>query len=349
MFVSFTKVFLYVKIYSKKRGVILMKLEYVIKILFDLMSKKTVSATYLAEKYGISKRSVYRYVECLERAGVPLYSVRGKNGGFSVMDTYRLSSTFMTVKEFEATINALTAIENTVPDPILSGAVSKLKATRKNEFSGFEIKSGGLIIDAAPWGDAHGYKSKLAVVMKCIEDDKCLLIRYHDRNGEVTERTVEPHVIVFKQGLFYLYAFCRLRREFRFFKLGRIESATATAESFVKQSFTEADLPLDFWHNVKIAETVEFEVNKRVLSDVEEWLGIENVEKLGDKFIARATLPVDEGLITKLMSFGSGVKVLYPEKLKTKLCAAAKEVLDIYDVSCCDSSFGRGGSGKGKN
>lgn len=307
-----------------------MKIEYVIRILFDLMSKKTVSATYISEKYGISKRSVYRYIECLERAGVPLYSTRGKNGGFSVMDTYRLSSTFMTVKEFEATIKALTAIENTVPDPVLSGAVSKLKASRKNEFSGFEIKSGGLVIDAAPWGDAHGYKSKMAVVMKCIEDCKCLFLRYHDRNGEVTERTVEPHVIVFKQGLFYLYAFCRLRREFRFFKLGRIESATETNDGFEKKSFSESDLPLDFWHNVTLAETVEFEVSKNVLSDVEEWLGIENVGKYSERFIARATLPADNGLISKLMSFGSGVKVLYPEHLKRELCAAAKEVLNIY-------------------
>ncbi len=310
-----------------------MKIEFVIKILFELMSNKTVSATYLAEKYGISKRSVYRYVECLEGAGVPLYSIRGKNGGFAVMDTYRLSSTFMTVKEFEAVIFALTAIENSVPDPILSGAVTKLKATRKNEFSGFEIRSGGLIIDAAPWGDAHGYKSKLAVVMKCINDEKCMYLRYHDRNGEISERVVEPHVIVFKQGLFYLYAFCKLRKEFRFFRLGRIENATETAVSFVKKSFTEEDLPFDFWQRVSFTEEVKLKiVDRHVLSDVEEWLGIEHIEESGGNFYARATLPSDDGLIAKLLSFGSGVMVVSPEALKNKLCAAAKGILGLYGV-----------------
>ncbi len=310
---------------------IFMKLEYILRILFDLTSKRIVSSNYLCEKYGISKRSVYRYIDCLDAAGVPIYTVRGKGGGFAVVDTYRISSTFMTRKEFEATINALNAIVAGVPDHTLSAAIDKLRALRKNEYSGFEIKSGGLIIDAGPWGDASGYKSKLAVITKSIEDCKSLFIRYHDRNGEITERTIDPHVIVFKQGLFYVYAFCHLRGDFRFFKTGRIESATVTDKVFTKQSFKESDLPLDFWHNSVKAEFIRMEVDKSVLSDVEEWLGIENVENEGDKFIARATLPYDNGLVSKIMSFGKGVKVISPESLKERIRADAAEILGNYN------------------
>ena len=262
---------------------------------------------------------------------MPIYTVRGKGGGFAVVDTYRISSTFMTRKEFEATINALNAIVAGVPDHTLSAAIDKLRALRKNEYSGFEIKSGGLIIDAGPWGDASGYKSKLAVITKSIEDCKSLFIRYHDRNGEITERTIDPHVIVFKQGLFYVYAFCHLRGDFRFFKTGRIESATVTDKVFTKQSFKESDLPLDFWHNSVKAEFIRMEVDKSVLSDVEEWLGIENVEKEGDKFIARATLPYDNGLVSKIMSLGKGVKVISPESLKERIRADAAEILGNYN------------------
>lgn len=307
-----------------------MKIEYILRILFDLTSKRIVSSNYLCQKYGISKRSVYRYIDCLDAAGVPIYTVRGKGGGFAVVDTYRISSTFMTRNEFEATINALSGIVGVVPDQALSAAIDKLRALRKNEYSGFEIKSGGLIIDAGPWGDASGYKSKLAVITKSIEDCKSLFIRYHDRNGEITERTIDPHVIVFKQGLFYVYAYCHLRNDFRFFKTGRIENATVTSKTFTKQSFKESDLPLDFWHNSVKAEFVLMEIDKSVLSDVEEWLGIENVERVGDKFVARAALPYDNGLVSKIMSFGKGIRVISPANLKEQIRANAEAIIENY-------------------
>lgn len=313
-----------------KERQIFMKNEVTINILFDLLSKKTVKARYLAEKYEVSVRSVYRYISALEEAGVPLYAERGREGGFSIVDTYRFPSTFMTVKEFEKTIDALTAIENGMPDKDLAGAIDKLKSAVRNEYAGFDVKAGNLIIDAGPWGDTAGYKDKLKLIQKSIEENRKMFVRYHDRNGSVTERTIEPHVIVFKQGLWYVFAYCELRKEFRFFKTGRIEKALLTDEKFIRRDLSKMDLPLDFWHNSVKAEQVEIEVEPKVVSDVEEWLGIENVEKSGDKFYARASLPFDDGLVSKLMSFGSDVRVIKPKELKEKMINTASDILKRY-------------------
>lgn len=307
-----------------------MKYEIMLKILFELLSKKCVKANYLAEKFEVSVRSIHRYITCLELAGVPIYTVRGNNGGFAIIDTYKLSSTFMTVSEFEQTINALTAITESVPNKSLTSVISKLKAVVKNEYSGFDIKSGNLIIDAGPWGDTVGYKSKLTVIQKSIEERKVLSIRYHDRNGDVTERNVEPHVIVFKQGLWYVYAYCRLRQDFRFFKTGRIEQANMLDEQFSRREMKNSDLPLNFWENNVISQDVTLEIDKSVLSDVEEWLGIENVSEKNGKFIAEAKLPFDNGLASKIMSFGSGIKVLSPNSLKEQIKSCAKSILENY-------------------
>ncbi len=307
-----------------------MKNEITIAILFDLLSKKTVKASYLAKKYEISVRTVHRYVATLEGAGVPIYSTRGRDGGFSIVDTYRFPATFMTVNEYEKTIDALTAVAGSFPDKDLSSAINKLKSSVKNEYSGFDVKAGNLIIDAGPWGDAVGYKSKLKLIQKSIEERKKLSVRYHDRNGNVSERVIRPHVIVFKQGLWYVFAYCELRKDFRFFKTGRIESATLLNDVFIRQDLSKMDLPLDFWHNSVKAERVEMLVEPSVLSDVEEWLGIENVEKTGDKFYARAALPFDDGLVTKIMSFGGGIKVLSPKELKFKIIEKTRELLKIY-------------------
>ena len=287
--------------------------------MFELLNKKSVNANYLSNKYEVCVRSVYRYVSGLEAAGVPIYTTRGKNGGFHVMDTFRLSSTFMTVKEFEQVINSLSAIAESVPDKTLDSAINKLKATVKPEYGGFDVKGGNLIIDGGPWGDTVGYKTKLAVIEKSIEETKQLFIRYHDRNGSISERVIEPHIIVFKQGIWYVYAFCTLRKEFRFFKTGRIEVANILDKKFVRRDLSDKDLPLDFWHNSVLAERVVMEIDKRVLSDLEEWLGIENVKSENGKFIADVSLPFDDGLVSKIMSYGNGVIVIAPERLKEKI------------------------------
>ena len=309
-----------------------MKYEIMLRILFELLAKKCVKAKYLANKFEVSERSIHRYINCLEYAGVPIYTLRGSNGGFAIVDTYKFSSTFLTVKEFEQTINALSAITDGIPNSELDGVINKLKSVVKNEYAGFSLKSGNLIIDAGPWGDAVGYKSKLSVVQKCIDESKMLSIKYHDRNGEITERVIEPHVIVFKQGLWYVFAYCHLRNDFRFFKTGRIEHATILDEKFVRREFESDDLPLNFWHTSTETTDVIFEVSKQYVSDVEEWLGIENVRKQNDTFIAEAKLPYDGGLVTKIMSYGKGIKVLSPEKLRDDVIKCANQILQTYKL-----------------
>lgn len=307
-----------------------MKFEIMLEILFDLLSKKCVKATYLAQRYEVSVRSIYRYISALEGAGVPIYTLRGSHGGFAIVDTYKFSSTFMTIKEFESTINALTAITDSVPDRVLNNAINKLKSAFKNEYSGFDVKGGNLIIDAGPWGDTVGYKSKLVIIQKSIEENKKLFIRYHDRNGETSERTIEPHVIVFKQGLWYVFAYCELRQDFRFFKTGRIEFATLTDTKFTRRDLSKMDLPLNFWHNNVQTIDVVMEVSKKYLSDVEEWLGIENVENINGKYIASVKLPLDNGLTMKIMSYGSGVKVLEPTSLVEEIKKCTNEIIQNY-------------------
>ncbi len=308
-----------------------MKYEIIIGILFELLSKKCVKAGYLADKFEVSVRSIHRYINCLEMAGVPIYTIRGNQGGFAIVDTYRLPSTFMTMREFEQVIQALRAITDSVPNRCLSSAINKLQAVTKNEYSGFNLKSGNLIIDAGPWGDTVGYKSKLITIQKSIDECKKLSIKYHDRNGSITERIIEPHVIVFKQGLWYVYAFCHLRNDFRFFKTGRIESATILGQSFIRRSYNDEDVPLNFWHQTVEAKDVVLEVEQSCLSDVEEWLGVENVEHHNDKHYAYAKLPYDNGLVTKIIGFGSGIKVVSPDELKEKVKHCAQSILNNYN------------------
>lgn len=308
-----------------------MKYEIMLKILFELLSKRCVKASYLAEKYEVSVRSIHRYIECMEMAGVPIYTMRGSSGGFAIVDTYRFSSTFMTQKEFELTINTLTAITENVPNSNLSNVINKLKSVIKNEYANYTLESGNLIIDAGPWGDTIGYKAKLNVVQKAIESNNELKIKYHDRNGEITERVIEPHVIVLKQGLWYVFAYCQLRKDFRFFKIGRIESAIIADAKFKRKNLSDKELPINFMQENVLAKDITLEIDKKCISDVEEWLGIENITHKNGKHIAEVKLPFEKGLVSKIMSFGDGIKVLAPEELKEQILNCAKQIVNLYD------------------
>ena len=307
-----------------------MKYEVMMSILFELLSKKCVNAKYLADKYEVSVRSIYRYVNALTLANVPIYTIRGGGGGFSLIDTYKLPSTFMSMEEFKQVVSALEAVNDNISSKELTSAILKLKASKKNEKTDFEVTGGNLIIDAGPWGDTVGYKSKIAVLQSSIDDCLKLEIEYHDRNGEITNRIIEPHFILFKQGLWYIYAYCNLRNEFRFFKTGRIAKANLLKEKFKRKEISKSDLPLDFKTDNPENVEIVFEIEKQVLSDVEEWLGIENVIEKKDKFIAEVSLPLDNGLISKIMSYGSNLKVISPKSVREQIINNCEQIMKNY-------------------
>lgn len=306
-----------------------MKNETLIKILFDLLANKKVTAAKTAQKYGLSKRTIFRYMDTLSVSGVPIQPVYGCEGGYKISDTYKLPAGYLTEKEYDAVISALKAVNAELPNEFIDSGLTKLTAAVKGEKNGLTLTSGNLIIDAGGWGDTGAYRAKLGAIEKSIEERRVMFIRYHDRTGEVTERLIEPHTIVFKQGLWYVHAYCRLRGGFRLFKTGRIEYADIKDEVFERKPLPEN--PLKEWYAAAETEDVCFKVEKAVLSDVEEWLGIENVKEENGSYYARARLPRDGGLITKVLAYGAGIKVIYPETLKKEVASAAKKVAEIYE------------------
>ena len=135
---------------------------------------------------------------------------------------------------------------------------------------------------------------------------------------------------MFKQGLWYLYAYCRLREDFRLFKLGRIEQLRVTEENFERRPLPDKK-PFSEWFGTEECVTVQFEIQKSALSDFEEWVGIEHIARRGNGFFAEVRLPDDGGLISKILSFGTGLKVLSPAPLKERVLAAARGVAGVYE------------------
>lgn len=304
-----------------------MKYETMIKIMMLLLTKRKLTASQIADRYGISTRSVYRYVEELNVCGVPVDVTRGRYGGIYVADTFRLPTGYLTRGEYSAAINALNAMASQVTDENIISALEKLQRQQKSEKRELSV-CGNIIVDGGTWGGGKKFSEKMRVCESAVNDKACLLIDYISRGGEHSKRIIDPYVLIFKQSVWYVYAFCHTKQSFRTFKIGRIKSATFTGAEFVKKAFTRENIDLNLNYNDKQLTEVTLEIDKSSLADAEEWLGIDNIEPLGDKLVANISLPDDDSLVNKILSYGGNVRVAEPSALRERVKAAAKRIYE---------------------
>ena len=201
-----------------------MKYDVMLKILMLLLQKRKVTASELAARYDVSVRSVYRYVEELIICGVPIDVARGRYGGLTIADTYRLPTGYFTREEYGVIINALNAMASQISDENVISAREKLENKQKSEKRENSV-CGNIIIDGGTWADSKKFTDKMRVCEQSVNECKSIQIDYISREGEHSRRVIDPHALVFKQNVWYVWAFCHTKQSFRTFKIGRIKSA----------------------------------------------------------------------------------------------------------------------------
>ncbi len=302
-----------------------MKYDIMLKILMLLLQKRKITASELAKKYEVSVRSIYRYVEELITCGVPVDVERGRYGGLTIADTYRLPTGYFTREEYAAAINALDAMSSQINDANVVSAREKLESRQKNEKRELSV-CGNILVDCGSWTDGGKFSEKMRVCEQAVNECKLLSIDYFSRGGVHSKRIIEPHVLILKQNVWYVWAFCRTKQSFRTFKIGRIKSAHFTGGEFKKREFSRRDIDIDFYYSAEDMTEVTLEIEKNSLADAEEWLGIDNIEPRGDKLIATISLADDGGLVNKILGFGGAVKVLSPLSLAKRVKETALEI-----------------------
>ncbi len=209
-------------------------------ILTQLQSKKLITASKLAEKYGVSTKTIYRDLKALEDAGVPIITEEGK--GFSIMEGYRLPPIMFTEDEANALLTAELIIQSSKDSSLIkkfSEVILKVKAVMPNKIlrksERLELKMGitNTYIDNSP-------KSKyLLEIQKALVDYLVLNITYTNKKDESTQRKLEPFAIYSNQNNeWVMVAYCLLRKEFRSFSLLNIDKLIITDENFKPHKIT---------------------------------------------------------------------------------------------------------------
>lgn len=288
-----------------------------------LSSDNYVTANELAQKYEMSTRSIYRYVAVLSEGGVPIESQQGRGGGWRIIDTYKVKATYFTDEEYKRLIFALQSFS--LQDDVIKSVTQKLEGLKRVHSSATVLKNNQFVVDSTD----ISVGDKVNVLSDAISQRQLCTIEYHSKEGVDTVRTVEPYCLVMKDGAWYVYCFCRLRKGFRYFKVGRIVRLEV-GEKFVGREFRvdSSVIQTDVLRDKELCQVL-LSLDASALSATEEWLGVNAVARVGNEYIAKATLPYDDMLVNRVMSLGSGVKVERPEKLRQAVVARCEEIAKL--------------------
>ena len=287
------------------------------KILYYLLDKGHATAPELADKFEVSPRTIYRDVESLSGAGIPIYAEQGRNGGIYLLHDFILDRAILSKKERQ---EILTIMESISATGYTSGRdiLTKLSAL-------FNVSTGNwLEVDFSRWGKSTCDNEKFEKLKIAVIQHNKIKIVYENTRSKRMERIVQPLKLSYKSKEWYLKAFCLKKQDFRIFKVNRILKLELLEETFVPTPFQEPKKTLQQTCQ-QIVLLFSKEIAYRVYDEFDE-TQIE-YENNGD-LIAYAKMPVDTWLIGYLLSFGTNVEVMEPKYLRTIL---AEQAQGIYE------------------
>jgi predicted DNA-binding transcriptional regulator YafY len=305
-------------------------------ILTHLQSKRRVTAQEIADRFNISLRTVYRDVKALDESGVPVIGEAGS--GYTIMEGYRLPPVMFTQEEAAALMMGAKLAERFTDASVkkyFDAALFKIKAvlrgTDKDHVADMDDQIAVMISTRNPLDEsANQY---LAALQKAIVEKKAIFLRYNSNNEETTERVVEPIGLCYYSANWHLIGWCRLRQDYRDFRVGRIQRLQIKEESFEKKSHQSLQQYMDAVMNTYDLHEVVVRVNKKVLKYIKDqkyYYGFVREEDAGDFMRMWFVTGSFESFGRWLLTFTDSVIAESPDKLLTCMQKFVDEINNVY-------------------
>jgi predicted DNA-binding transcriptional regulator YafY len=299
-----------------------------------LLSRKRLSGQELAERFEVSLRTIYRDLETINSAGVPVVSYAGADGGYELMENYHIDRQMVTLDELKSIVMALRGMQSTLNDRDMDNLLIKVSAlVSKSEQSRSEVEGETLIYDVNPRRSGAAEKATLSELRLAARNRNVVHFSYTNAEGIGADRSVEPVGLALKGFAWYLYAYCRLRHDYRTFRLTRIKALRIEKEVFQHRGVRLEELDAR-WASREYGEFEPVILHFRSSAQVrvEEYFDTEQISELKDgSIMVKANHPENAWFISFLLSFGDDVKVLEPKQLADHIMQQAKRICALYE------------------
>ena len=309
-------------------------LNRMLSIIYILMNKGTVTAGELAERFEVSVRTIYRDVETLSMAGIPVYAKKGKNGGISLTEQFVLDKMLVSRREQQEILAALASLRETGAQES-GGVLEKL-----GEFFRAEPES-WVAIDFSDWSGTR--KELFEQIRQAVLGRHVIQFDYYGQYGNMSSRTAEPVQLLFKDYTWYLRAFCRVRQEMRLFKVVRMKRIRVLEETFVPGTRIKAfaqEYGRGPSENERLMEAnmetcqITVQIHGKEAYRVYDRFEEEQISVLpdGNFEICMECSVVDDWIYGLILSFGPSARVVSPKEVQNEICRRISKMRDLYEL-----------------
>ncbi|MFD3260718.1 helix-turn-helix transcriptional regulator [Paenibacillus lentus] len=303
-----------------------MKLERLISIIYKLLNHEVLSASMLAEEFQVSQRTIYRDIDAICAAGIPVISYQGTKGGYGIMDGYKMDKSLLGSYDVDSLITVLHSLSTVFEDERAKGTIERLKTI------GTEHQTPSLAVDLET---RRTDPEALPHLRKAITERNIVRFDYINGKNERTTRDMEPIRLHFKYGNWYIYGYCLTRQDYREFRLSRMMNVILIQETFQ----THREVPKETassnrgWQDQ--VEDVVIRVGSEALAEA-----LDQFHQVDRQFHADGSMtmriPVYQPLEARwlwtiLLGFGSGAEVLEPSALRGILKEQLQNALKLYE------------------
>ena len=279
------------------------------EILYLLMEGETVTASALARRLEVSPRTIYRDVEALSGAGIPIYMTKGRGGGIRLLPDFVLEKSLFSHQEQDEILYALQSLA------VTGGLQDKTVLSRMRVL--FQRTPADWIdVDFSGWGHGPQEREKFLRIKQAVLESRVLSFTYYSTCGQTTNRRIEPMKLRFRGSAWYVHGFCLEKQELRVFKVSRMEGISVTEEAFDRRAL---ELPPLEEESLPAERMVYDEFDRKLITPGED-----------GRLRVAVDFPRGSWVLGYLLSFGDGVTVLSPPELRRALKGQGERLKEKY-------------------
>ena len=309
-----------------------MKVDRLVSIIMILLDKERVGAQELADIFEVSPRTIYRDIDAINMAGIPVRGASGVGGGFEIMQNYKVDKKVFSTTDLSAILMGLSSLSNRMRGSELINALAKVKSfIPADQAKDIELKANQIYIDLSPWMGIINIQPYLEIIKTALQESKLVSFDYADRYGNKTARTAEPYQLVLKSSHWYLQGYCHKRNAFRLFRLSRISNLQMNEETFTPREYQKPQL--DFADILASMQTkIKIRIHSSVMDRVLDYCTYEDLSPDGNEhYIVNFPFIENEYYYNVLLSFGDKCECLEPLHIRTEMKRRLYNIAAIYE------------------
>lgn len=309
-----------------------MKVDRLISIIMVLLDKKRISAQNLADMFEVSLRTIYRDIDAIDLAGIPIRSTSGVGGGFEIMPNYKLDKNVFSSSDLSTILTSLSSLSAMIQGDELKHTLAKIKTFIPPEkMNDIELKTNQIHIDLSTWMGSKKVQPYLSMIKSALEQNKLLVFNYSDRYGNKTARKIEPYQLVLKSNHWYCQGYCNSRKDYRLFRLSRMSDLQIIDQTFSPRDYEKPQL--DFTDILQSLQTnITLRIHNSIMDNVLDYCDQENFFPEDNEYcIVKFPFIENDYYYNILLGFGCKCECIEPLHIRTEIKNKIHEIAKIYD------------------